>query len=76
MAHMPNIIELISQGSLLHIDPGSGSTLLQRLIAGLLGSLFLIKVYWKKISSKFKNSRNNNSVNLPDDENSDNQTDL
>ena len=39
-----------------YLDPGSGSFLLQILIATVVGSLFLIKVYWKKIRAFFKKS--------------------
>jgi len=34
-----------------YLDPGSGSYLLQLLIAGLLGALFVIKTYWRTIKS-------------------------
>jgi len=31
-----------------YLDPGSGSYLLQLLIAGALGALFALGVYWKR----------------------------
>jgi len=37
-----------------YIDPGTGSMLLQVLIAGIMGGLFFIKKKWKKIRSFFK----------------------
>ncbi|MDR3577552.1 MAG: hypothetical protein P4L50_27120 [Anaerolineaceae bacterium] len=37
----------------LYLDPGSGSFLLQLLLAALLGSAFAIKIYWKKIKVLF-----------------------
>jgi hypothetical protein len=37
-----------------YLDPGSGSFILQILIATLVGSLFLIKTYWKKLQAFFK----------------------
>jgi hypothetical protein len=41
----------------LYLDPGSGSFLLQILLAALLGSAFAIKMYWRKIKTLFsKNS--------------------
>jgi hypothetical protein len=46
------IIPLI--GTRPYLDPGSGSFILQILIATLVGSLFLIKAYWKKIKAFFK----------------------
>jgi hypothetical protein len=37
----------------LYLDPGSGSFLIQLLLAALLGSAFAIKIYWKKIKVLF-----------------------
>lgn len=37
------------RSGLLYLDPGSGSFILQILIASLLGALFVVKAYWKKI---------------------------
>ena len=39
-----------------YLDPGSGSFLVQLLIAGIVGAGFLIKVYWKKIKGLFNRS--------------------
>ncbi len=36
-----------------YIDPGTGSYMLQILIASLLGGAFLIKIYWKKLIAFF-----------------------
>jgi len=41
---------------LAYLDPGSGSFLIQLLIAGLVGAGFLIKAYWKKIKGLFSRS--------------------
>jgi hypothetical protein len=38
---------------LLYIDPGSGSYLLQVIIAAILGGLFYVKNGWAKIRSFF-----------------------
>ena len=38
-----------------YIDPGTGSLILQVLIASFIGGLFLIKVYWGKVKAFFKN---------------------
>ena len=44
-----------------YVDPGTGSYLLQLLIATLLGGLFAVKVYWRKIigflTEKFSKSK-------------------
>lgn len=46
---------------LAYIDPGTGSYLIQLLIATILGSLFAIKIYWRKIrafiADKFAKSK-------------------
>ncbi len=46
---------------LAYVDPGTGSYLLQLLIATVLGGLFAIKVYLKKLmgflSNKFSKSK-------------------
>ena len=37
-----------------YLDPGSGSFILQLLLAALVGSIFIIKSYWKKIAGYFR----------------------
>ncbi len=41
---------------LAYLDPGSGSFLIQLLLAGIVGAGFIIKVYWKKIKALFTRS--------------------
>jgi hypothetical protein len=38
---------------LAYLDPGTGSFLIQLLIAGLLGAGFLVKTFWSRISMFF-----------------------
>jgi hypothetical protein len=38
-----------------YLDPGTGSIILQVLIAGLCGGLFAIKLFWRQIKTFFKN---------------------
>jgi hypothetical protein len=38
-----------------YLDPGTGSFIIQILIAGLLGSLFAIKIFFNTIKDFFKN---------------------
>jgi len=40
-------------GLLLYIDPGSGSYLVQVIIAAILGGAFWIKKFWRRIRSFF-----------------------
>lgn len=53
-----------------YLDPGSGSYILQMLVAGLLGGVYAIKLYWAKIVNFFKGSPSSedNSLEESDDE--------
>jgi TRAP-type uncharacterized transport system fused permease subunit len=42
---------------LLYIDPGSGSYLVQVIIAGVLGALFYFKGLWFKIKGVFRRNK-------------------
>jgi hypothetical protein len=42
------------RGQEAYLDPGSGSYLLQLLIAGLFGGLFVIRASWDKIKNLFR----------------------
>lgn len=35
----------------IYLDPGSGSYLLQLLIAGVMGALLMLRVYWSRVKS-------------------------
>ena len=37
-----------------YLDPGSGSFILQLLIASLVGAAFIIKTYWRRINTFFR----------------------
>ncbi len=39
-------------GILQYIDPGTGSLIIQLLVAGSLSGLVFLKIYWKKLFSK------------------------
>lgn len=53
-----------------YLDPGSGSYILQMLVAGFLGSLYAIKLYWARITNFFKgkSSVEDDSLEEADDE--------
>ncbi|MCE1253776.1 MAG: hypothetical protein LWX83_09535 [Anaerolineae bacterium] len=38
---------------LLYLDPGSGSFIIQMLLAGILGAGVAVRIYWKKIKKLF-----------------------
>ena len=46
-----------SQPLAAYIDPGSGSYLLQILVAGLLGASFAVKRFWGNIVAVFRRSK-------------------
>jgi hypothetical protein len=50
---------------LLYIDPGSGSYLVQVIIAGVLGALFYFKGLWFKFKELFKGSGRRNKKENP-----------
>lgn len=39
---------------LSYLDPGTGSFIIQLLIGGLLSSVFVVKIFWKRIMGVFK----------------------
>jgi len=47
------VLAPVARDTLAYLDPGSGSFLLQLLIAGALGFLFALRVYWKRIKGFF-----------------------
>lgn len=48
-----NIPALILRSANAYLDPGSGSYLLQLLIAGLLGAAFALRMFWGRIKGFF-----------------------
>jgi len=38
-----------------YLDPGTGSYVFQIIIAGIVGGLFAVKIYWKKLIDLVKN---------------------
>jgi hypothetical protein len=51
---------------LLYIDPGSGSYLVQMIIAGVLAGLFYFKNLWWKIKAFFTKSKKDNVADTDD----------
>jgi len=50
-----SLLPLVSQNIHAYIDPGTGSLIIQVLIASFVGALFVIKIYWKKVKAFFNN---------------------
>lgn len=64
-----SIIAGVLNAKLAYLDPGSGSYLIQILIAALLGSAFVIKGFWKQITGFFMRLfGRKNSLNGGDDD--------
>ena len=53
--------------ALAYIDPATGSYILQIVLAGILGALFTLKIFWKKIRIAISRLFNKNS-GVSDDE--------
>lgn len=49
-----------SQEASAYLDPGAGSLIIQMLIAGIMGALFTIKLYWNRLKSFISNLFNRN----------------
>jgi|TARA_B110000259_G_scaffold174681_1_gene209239 hypothetical protein len=49
-----------------YIDPGTGSIILQGLIAGIAAAGATISIYWTKIKSFFSKKKKNNKRDLGD----------
>jgi hypothetical protein len=73
---LESIIHLASQeiirspllGRDLYLDPGSGSYLLQLLIAALVGSAFMLRTFWSRIKSFFMRNQQDETEELGNEE--------
>jgi len=59
---------VFSEDSYAYIDPGTGSFILQMLIAGVLGAIFYLKVYWQKVKLFVANRWRSAKVRFTDPE--------
>ena len=53
----------INLRTLGYLDPGTGSFIIQILLAGLIGITVAIRVYWRKIVNFFKKNKDENILN-------------
>ena len=51
-----------------YLDPGSGSFIIQLIIAGIVGAGFLLRGYWSKITSIFRGTPTEEVDEEEDDE--------
>jgi hypothetical protein len=50
-----------------YLDPGSGSFILQLLVAGILGGAVAIRMYWDKIKARFSRKPKETPAAKPED---------
>lgn len=48
------VLALLTAPAFAYLDPGTGSYLLQLVLAGILGALLSIKLFWGKIKEFFR----------------------
>lgn len=48
-----------------YVDPGSGSIAVQAVLAGFLGALLAVKIYWKKLVKFFSRHPKSEEENHP-----------
>ncbi|MFZ5981202.1 MAG: hypothetical protein ACOYVF_11285 [Candidatus Zixiibacteriota bacterium] len=61
------LVIILYDYALAYIDPATGSYILQIILAGLLGALFTVKMFWKKIRMSISRLFHKNS-GVSDDE--------
>ena len=54
---------ILPQSSYAYLDPGTGSYIIQIIIAGFLGGIFALKIFWKQIKVFFKKIFSKNHPN-------------
>lgn len=42
---------------LAYLDPGTGSIIVQSIVAGALGAMIVMKMYWRRVVNFFKGTR-------------------
>ena len=59
---------LLPERAFAYLDPGTGSFLIQIVIAAVVGSLFTIKMWWHNIKNFIANIFSSSSAKSTDDE--------
>ena len=52
--HIISLLKFLSVSSIAYLDPGSGSFILQVLVASLVGIGFAFRKYWSKVTNLFR----------------------
>jgi hypothetical protein len=64
---------VLPRRSTAYLDPGTGSYMLQMLLALLVGGAFALKVFWKKLVAIFKRGQGAGSAPDPQQEQTTNE---
>jgi hypothetical protein len=67
MLFLSNMISPLLKNGHAYLDPGSGSFILQLLIAAILGGGFALKIYWKKLVAFFKKNKGTEDQITPEE---------
>ncbi len=59
---------LVCEPAFAYLDPGTGSILIQGLIAAIAGGLFAIKAYWHRLKGFFSKSSRDDSREKKEEE--------
>jgi len=57
----------VSAPAWAYLDPGTGSLIVQGLIAAVVGALVTVKLYWHKLKNFFSSRRGKSPEQDPDD---------
>lgn len=60
--NLNNTLNSILKSYDAYLDPGSGSFILQLLIASLVGAAFIIKTYWRRINGYIRKLFNREEI--------------
>jgi hypothetical protein len=60
---LPVLLLLFTKDSEAYIDPGSGSYVLQLLVASFFAILFALKMFWRNIKAFFSRTGGKNNQN-------------
>ncbi len=55
------LLLITAQNAYAYLDPGTGSYILQILIASLVGATFAVKIFWQKIMTSLKRMLSKNA---------------
>ena len=67
---------LLYEDAFAYLDPGTGSIIIQGVIAAVVGGLIVIKVYWYKLKSFFSTRESKTDRSISDSKSADAGRDL